>query len=835
LFYSVSHIAKIIGAGARIISDGRIEHLLFDSRKVFFPGTSLFFALKGARRNGHQFIPELYQKGVRSFVVSEDLPVADFPEVNILKVTDCSAALQELAAFHRRQFSYPVIGITGSNGKTIVKEWLYQLLHENYQVVRSPKSYNSQIGVPVSVWEMNRHHTMGIFEAGISQPGEMENLNRIIQPTIGILTNIGEAHNEGFENADQKTNEKLKLFNGADIVIYCSDDWMADKAIVLKHETAFHKTGRYPFRIFSWGRMNKADLQVAGIIKKNTETEIFGRYKNNEISITIPFMDEASIQNAISCWCVMLHLQIPQTVIARRMKLLQPVNMRLELKKGINHCTIINDSYSADLSSLHIALNFLQHKAGSSKKTVILSDFFQTGMNDEELYRQIAAELSHHQIDRVIGIGLHIRQHLQFDAGFKQRNPQTEFYSSTGDFISHFRFTDFRDEAILVKGARVFRFEQISQLLEQKIHQTELEINLNAVAHNLKQYQQCLRPNTKLMVMVKAFAYGSGGAEIANTIQYHKADYLGVAYADEGVELRNAGISLPVMVMNAEREAFDTMITHQLEPVIFSMNILKELDAFLKQEGIKNYPVHLETETGMNRLGFAKDDIVNLGKALRATGSFRVQSVFSHLAASEVAAQDNFTQRQFEVFTAACDVLQKELNYPFLRHIANTAAIVRHPQMQLDMVRLGIGLYGIDSAASGLTDLEPVATLKSSIAQIKKLKAGESVSYGRTTTLEKDTVIATISIGYADGYSRKLGNGNGKMLVNGQLAPVCGAVCMDMTMIDITGIEGVKEGDEVIIFGKDLPIQDLAGWAGTIPYEIMTGISQRVKRVYFEE
>lgn len=833
--YFISHIAKTIGANAEIVADNSIEYIFFDSRKIFYPASSLFIALKGPRRNGHSFIPELYKKGVKNFIVCEEIKKEDFPGSNILYVKDGLKALQQLAAFHRKQFDIPVIGITGSNGKTIVKEWLYQLLHENFNIVRSPKSYNSQIGVPLSVWEMNRQHTLGIFEAGISQPNEMDKLNEIIKPTIGILTNIGEAHSEGFDSIDQKVKEKIKLFENAELVIYCSDDWVADKAIVLKHELVFRKTGKHPFKIFSWGKINKSDLQILEINKSLTDTEIIAAYKDAETSIKIPFTDDASIQNAITCWCVMLHLGIKDSVVMKRMKQLQPVNMRLELKKGINHCTIINDSYSADLNSLHIALDFLNQMSSVDKRTVILSDFFQTGMNDEELYERITADLVQHKIDRVIGIGLNIANYLKFDSAPTSLPIKSEFYNSTEEFISRFRFSDFKDETVLVKGARVFCFEQIIQLLELKVHQTELEINLNAVAHNLQQYQKLLQPNTKMMVMVKAFAYGSGGAEIANTLQYHKIDYLGVAYADEGMELRKAGITLPIMVMNAEAETFEALINHQLEPVVFSFAMLRSLDSFLKREGIKNYPAHIEIETGMNRLGFAAAEINNLCKELKSTSSFRIQSVFSHLAASEDPMQDEFTNRQYELFKDLSEMIKNELGYDLLRHIANTAAILRHPQMQLDMVRLGIGLYGVDSATSGQLDLEPVATLKSTIAQIRNLKAGETVGYNRKGIIEKDSMIATISIGYADGYSRKLGNGIGKIWVRGQLAPVIGTVCMDMTMVDVTGIPGVKQGDEVIIFGKEISIQDLANWAATIPYEIMTGISERVKRVYYEE
>lgn len=835
MHYSVNHIARILGANATVVSDVIIEHLIFDSRKIYSPATSLFFALKGSRRNGHQFIPELYKKGVRNFVVSETADNALYPGANILKVENTLTALQQLTTQHRKQFQIPVIGITGSNGKTIVKEWLYQLLNEDYNVVRSPKSFNSQIGVPLSVWQMNRQHTIGIFEAGISQPGEMEKLQKIIRPTIGILTNIGEAHNEGFENTDQKVEEKIRLFEGVNLVIYCSDEWIADKAIVWKHENGFHKTGKYPFRIFSWGRMQKSTLKILKIRKKAPHTQIIAFYQDNEISITVPFTDDASIHNVITCWCVMLHLEIRDSIIAKRMETLQPVNMRLELKKGINNCTIINDSYSADLSSLHIALDFLQQQSMGSKKTVILSDFFQTNLVNEDLYSQIAADLVQHSVDRVIGIGLGIADNLDFESFLSGKPEKVEYYVSTEDFISRARISDFKEEIILVKGARVFQFEQIIQLLEQKVHQTVLEINLNSIVHNLKQYQQMLKPSTKMMAMVKAFAYGSGGAEIANILQYHKVDYLAVAYTDEGVELRKAGITMPIMVMNAEENTFDALVNYNLEPDIYSFGLLHALDAFLKQEGLQHYPVHLELETGMNRLGFSIENVTTLCAYLKITPSFKIQTVFSHLAASEESAHDNFSHEQYENFASACTIIKKETGFNFISHIANSAAIIRFPEMQMDMVRLGIGLYGVDNSSSGKPDLQTVATLKSTIAQIKNLKKGESVSYNRSSRVEKDSTIATVRIGYADGYNRRMGNGVGRMIVRRQEAPVIGTVCMDMTMIDVTGIPEVQEGDDVIIFGKELPIQQLADWTGTIPYEIMTGISQRVKRVYYEE
>ncbi|MBI5372386.1 MAG: alanine racemase [Sphingobacteriales bacterium] len=773
-----------------------VTQLLLDSRKILAPASSIFFALPGFRRDGHDFIPVLYRNGVRNFVISRDLDMDLYPEANLLRVRDTLAALQELAAYHRGRFSIPVIGITGSNGKTIVKEWLYQLLHPEYHIVRSPKSYNSQIGVPLSIWQMNPHHTLAIFEAGISRPGEMEKLEKMIRPTIGVFTNIGEAHSEGFSSREQKEKEKRILFRQAKEV---------------------------------------QSLQVIQKKRSGSSTRITAldpRNPGKEISIDIPFTDEASAANAITCWQLMLQLGYEEDTIRSRMMQLVPVDMRLELKKGINHCNVINDSYSVDLSSLEIALNFLVQQSPGIPRTVILSDFLQSAIPDDQLYSQVLEALKKHGVSRLIGIGERISAAISRQPAL---NFRLELYSSTAEFLQQFRSSAFKEEAILVKGARVFQFEQIVQQLEQKVHQTVLEINLNAIIHNLKAYQAALRPATKVMAMVKAFAYGSGGAEIAGILQYHKVDYLGVAYADEGVELRKAGISLPVMVMNPEENAFDTIVSHNLEPELYSFEIMKAFDLFLQKEGLPQYPVHIEVETGMNRLGFAAEEIKALGDYLLGTTSFNVQSVFSHLAASEEAVQDSFTKQQFEKFGKAVQELKSLLCYPFLTHIANSAAAIRHPELQLDMVRLGIGLYGVDSAVSGQLALETVATLKSTIAQLKFLKAGDSVSYNRKGRVQQDAVIATIRLGYADGYPRRLGNGAGRVWINGQLAPVIGTVCMDMFMVDVTGIAGVKEGDEVIVFGKDLPVQQLAGWADTIPYEILTGVSQRVKRVYFEE
>jgi len=828
--YFIDNIAAIIKAKWLVQHDNAlIEQLLIDSRKLIFPQSSLFFALKGPRRDGHAFIDQLYKKGVRNFVVSEAVDVTALSEANVLQVSDPLQALQNLVASHRKQFSLPVIGITGSNGKTIVKEWLNQLLEEQYTIIRSPKSYNSQIGVPLSVWPLNEQHELAIFEAGISQPGEMEQLQKIIQPTIGIFTNVGEAHSEGFVNVRQKVNEKLQLFRHVETLIYCQDDHEINSGVAaLWQQMPANKR----FEIFSWSMVSEATLQIRMVYKDGAKTTITAGYRGQEISIDIPFTDNASVENAIHCWCVMLHLKIPQEVIVQQMQQLGPVAMRLELKKGINNCSIINDSYSADLSSFTIALDFLSQQQQHEKKTVVLSDILQSGRSEKDLYAEVARLLQQRQVSRLIGIGERIshQQNIFNAAGI----PELAFYSSVDAFIKELSHIPFKDETILLKGARVFELEQIDRLLQQKVHQTVLEIDLTAVAHNLKQFQQLLKPATKMMGMVKAFSYGSGSYEIANALQFHRIDYLAVAYADEGVELRKAGINLPVMVMNPEESTFDVLVQYNLEPDLYSPGILLLFEDFVKKQGIQQYPVHIELETGMNRLGFSAAELPVVINSLQSP-FFKVQSVFTHLASSEDPQHDAYTNQQGELYMKMAEQIQAVLSYPFIRHVVNTAGIIRHPQWHLDMVRLGIGLYGGDSSGEGGLDLREVSTLKSTIAQIKDLKEGETVSYGRKGVATQNTRIATVRIGYADGYPRRLGHGAGKMLVNGHLAPVIGTVCMDMTMIDITNISHVQEGDEVIVFGGDLPVKQVAHWAQTIPYELLAGISQRVKRIYFEE
>jgi alanine racemase len=829
LQYHISQIASIIKG--QIITSGEdvvVRELLTDTRRAVFPESSLFFALRGDRRDGHSFIKEAFKKGIRNFIVGHP-PEDTLTGSNIILVGDVLEALQRLAAHHRSQYSIPVIGITGSNGKTIVKEWLNQLLDDRYNIARSPKSYNSQVGVPLSVWQLSDADTLGIFEAGISQSGEMEKLQRIIQPGIGIFTNIGEAHAAGFLNIRQKVNEKLRLFTNASTLIYCKDYPVINEEVVAMRAHLETGSGR-AFDIFSWSRVTEAALRITAVHKTETYTAINALYQDGPLNITIPFTDDASIENAINCWCLLLYLKIPHEDISKKMSALQPVAMRLELREGINNSSLINDSYSADINSLKIALDYLEQQHQHPKRTVILTDFLESGRSEKELYADVARLLQQHRVDRLIGIGAVISRNqpvFQANTGTEAR-----FFSSVEDFKQQFPRTHFSNETILIKGARAFALEEINGMLEKQTHQTLLEIDLDALLYNLNAYHQLLQPSTKLMAMVKAFSYGSGSYEIASALQFSKVDYLAVAYADEGVELRKGGITLPVMVMNPDESSFNTLVDYNLEPEMYSLELIRAFEIFLKKEGLIQFPVHIELETGMNRLGFAKEDIDALIHLLH-TNTFKVQSVFSHLVGSEDPGLDYFTRQQAQAFQEMSEQIRQALPYPFIRHLCNTSGISRHPSLQFDMVRMGIGLYGIDSAHKGA--LKEVSTLRSAIAQIKHLKAGETVSYGRSGVVQRDSRIATVRLGYADGYPRSLGNGKGSMLVHGRLVPTIGNICMDMTMVDITDVPEVTGGDEVIVFGKGLPVSDVARSAGTIPYEILTGISQRVKRIYFQE
>ncbi len=805
------------------------SYLSLDSRKIIFPEATVFFAIRNNHQNANLFVENLYKKGVRNFITDD--PNFDIKKValaNVILVNNAISALQRLAAWHRHNILFkqlPVIGITGSNGKTIVKEWLNQLLENDFSIVRSPKSFNSQIGVPLSVLNINTSHDLAIFEAGISLPSEMKKLEKIINPTIGIFTNIGSAHDEGFKNRKQKINEKLILFQNAQQLIFSADDEG------LAHEIKTFKKKNDQLELFSWGKKSNNNLQVKEIKKNKSSSTINVIFQNKKISIQINFTDEASIQNALHCLCVLIILNKADPKHLLQFNKLYPIAMRLELKQGINHCNIINDSYSNDLYSLEIALNFLTQQKQYKVHTLILSDILQSGVEPKKLYSKVASLIEQKKIDKFFGIGSEIFEHQNEFQSVKNK----AFFKSTDEFLKSVFLSGFHDETILIKGARRFEFEKITHLLEQKVHQTVLSINLNAIVYNLKKYKEKLKPDTKIMAMIKAFGYGSGSYEIASVLEFNKADYLAVAYADEGIELRKAGITIPIMVMNIDNSAFDSIINYTLEPEIFSFALLNDFSAYLKKSEIENYPVHLKIDTGMHRLGFMVDEIDSLCKKIANTNFIKVKSVFSHLAASEDPLEDDFTELQARLFNESCLKIKKSLGYFFYQHIDNTSGISRHPELQMDMVRLGIGLYGIDNNIRMQQNLKNVSALTTTISQIKKIKKGESVGYGRMGKVTKDSVIAVVRIGYADGYSRRLGNGNGKMMVKNKLAPVIGNVCMDMTMLDVTSIHDLREGDEVIVFGESLPVMKLAQWAQTIPYEIMTGISQRVKRIYFEE
>ena len=810
-----------------------IEELSIDSRNIAQPENAMFIALKTSLRDGHSYIQDAWQNGVRNFLVSQSIDMASLSGANIIQVKDTLVALQQIAAGHRKQYNIPVIGITGSNGKTVIKEWLYQLLSNQYNTLRSPKSYNSQVGVPLSVWLMSAEQELAIFEAGISQPGEMENLERIIHPTIGVFTNIGEAHSEGFMNMRQKINEKLILFRHAKQLVYCHDHAQLNECIVqYMHQVRGSRT-EDPLQLFTWSQKQEADLRISNISKTAAKANITGLYKGKEISISIPFNDDASVENAIHCWCVMLLLGVGQKEIKTQIAQLQQVSMRLELRHGINDCTIINDAYNSDLTSLQIALNYLDQQKQHNHHTVIMSDLLQIGKRDLDLYEEVAASISRKSIQRFIGIGPALYKNK---AAFrKYKKLRSIFFKSTEDFLKNFHLLTFDKEAILLKGARVFAFEKIGLLLEQQVHQTVMSIDLSALTHNLNVFRAELSPGVKTMAMVKAFAYGSGSYEIANLLQYAGVDYLTVAYTDEGIGLRKAGIKMPIMVMSPDASSFDRMIAWKLEPEIFNFRSMAAFISIAETLEVKDYPVHIKLDTGMHRLGFNPADIEELIIRIKDNPQIKIASVFSHLAASDDRKEDDFTMLQAQRFDEMSSKLLASLPYKPLRHLCNSAGIALHPELHYDMVRLGIGLYGVDSSNALEHKLKQISTLKTTIAQIREVPQGDSVGYGHHAIASGNLRIATICIGYADGFPRSLGNGNAYVLIHGKQAKTIGPIAMDMCMVDITHIPETKEGDDAVIFSEELPVTQLAAWAGTISYEIMTGISQRVKRIYVNE
>lgn len=818
---SIEEIASVIGAKRIGNHPAHIDWILTDSRSLCFPEETLFFALKTKRNDGHKYIADLYERGVRNFVVGTlTTEPESYPDANFLVVGSPLKALQRLASRHREQFQVPVVGITGSNGKTIVKEWLYQILSPERIITRSPRSYNSQIGVPLSVWMMNEHTELGIFEAGISEMGEMEALKPIIQPTIGVLTNIGGAHQENFTSLQDKCMEKLQLFKDCDVIVYNGDNELISSCVSKSLFTA---------REIAWStKDNERPLFIESIQKDDTGTTIKYRYLGFFKEYRIPFIDDASIENSLHCLAVALYLMVSPEDIAERMLHLEPIAMRLEVKEGKNGCILINDSYNSDFASLDIALDFMARRTEDKerKRTLILSDILETGQSGKLLYRQVAELVHSRGVNRIIGVGEEI------SASASRFEIEKNFFRSTSELIESGILSTLKNEVVLIKGARMFHFDQITDLLELKVHETILEINLNALTDNLNFYRNKLKPETKMVCMVKASAYGAGSFEIAKTLEDHRVDYLAVAVADEGADLRKAGIGSSIIIMNPEVTAFKTMFDYRLEPEVYSFHLLEELIKAAEREGATNCPIHIKIDTGMHRLGFDPADMPRLIERLKRQSAVIPRSVFSHLVGSDAERFDAFTRHQIETFEQAVTELQAGFSHKILRHICNTAGIQRYPGAQFDMVRLGIGLYGIDPFTNQM--LHNVTTLKTTILQIHDVPADETVGYSRKGVLNRNSRIAALPIGYADGLNRHLGNGKGYCLVNGQKAPYVGNICMDVCMIDVTDID-CKEGDKAIIFGDELPVTVLSDILDTIPYEILTSVSERVKRVYYQD
>lgn len=821
---TVAEIARVTGGKLRysdLYKDYPVIHIVTDSRTILHAENTVFFALVGIRNDGHNFIGELIAKGIRVFVVSRDTGLQNPENIALIEVDDTLDALQKLAAFHRSRFDFPVIGITGSNGKTVIKEWLNDLLSDFYSIARSPKSYNSQVGVPLSVWHIRHENNLGIFEAGISRPGEMMSLEKIIRPVIGIFSNIGDAHQENFRSVKQKISEKLLLFERCRKLIYCIDQL---KVASMVREFCRGK-GIEPV---GWSLKNeKAGIRFRDF-PENGGTRIEAKGKNFFTSFVIPFTDYSSIENCCHCFTAAIELNINPAFLSEKFRQLVPLSMRLELKKGINNCLLLNDFYNSDINSLEIALSVLNRQAEKNQleKTVILSDIRQSGLPGHELYSQVNKLLVDAGVRCIIGIGGDISRASSLFSINKQ------FFPSTQEFISGLKSIGFSQAAILIKGARDFRFEDISSVLQQKAHLTTLEINLNALVDNLNIFKSLLSPGTRIMVMVKAFSYGSGDVEIAKLLQFQRVDYLAVAVTDEGKDLRNSGITVPIIVMNPELHSFQQMLDYNLEPNLYSVQLAEEFARAVDLNALQFFPVHLKIDTGMNRLGLkSEEEIRQIIELFRKNSQLRLQSLFSHLVASDDPAFDDFTVEQVRRFEQVCGQITGALGYPVMRHILNSAGIERFRQYQFEMVRLGIGLYGVSCAH---LPLKAISRLKSTISQIKGVGPGETVGYNRSGCIERDSRIAVIPVGYADGLDRRLGNGRGKVFVNGNYAPFTGNICMDMCMADVTGIE-CKPGDEAEIFGENVTVSEVAAAAGTIPYEILTGISQRVKRVYIQE
>lgn len=828
--YSIKELENIIPGTWKILNEtAEVRNISQDSRKVKYPESTLFFAMHGGRLDGHNYISDLYDLGVRNFVVTRDKELAAYKDVNYVVVSDSLQAMHRLTAYHRGNFEFPIVGITGSNGKTIVKEWCHQMLQEDFVICRSPKSFNSQLGVPLSVWSLNTSHTLGIFEAGISEPDEMDKLQKIIRPTIGIFTTIGSAHSENFIHETHKIKEKLKLFLKADYLIYSADLSSLHQNI---REVFGNKTEQPDApELLSWGKNKEARYLILEEKKESNITRLHVQNGGESYWFTIPFSDMSSIQNAMHVVVLMLHLNYKAEQINGRLAKLQRVAMRLEQKEGINHSTIINDSYNSDIDSLRIALDFMQQQKYKQHKTVILSDILQSGMAGVDLYKAVNDLLLQSEVGRFIAIGPQLMSH---QAVFKPDNYPggVYFFKDSKQFIQQIQEEDFGQETILIKGARKFEFEHISAVLEEKAHATVLEIDLNALVHNLKVFQARLTPNTKVMAMVKAFAYGVSAIEVATLLEFHQVDYFAVAYTDEGVTLRKAGIKTPIMVLNPEERSFGSIIKYGLEPEIYSLDLLQKFSHAVEVSDYEGaFPIHIDVDTGMKRLGFELNEIEDLIEICKKDQYVHIQSVFSHLAGSDESELDDFTQEQIARFKQVGKQFDKALDYDTLKHLSNSSGIVRFPEAHFDMVRLGIGLYGYSGELQD--ELQTVTRLKTSVSQIKQVREGESIGYGRKGRATKDTKIATIAIGYADGLNRLLSNGLGEVFVHGQRAPIIGNICMDMAMVDIGNIPEVEVGDQVEIFGENISVAELATKLNTIPYEVLTAVSERVKRVFF--
>lgn len=872
--YTISKIQNWLNADwlQKADTTTAIHHLAFDSRRIIFPAQTLFFAIV-AQRDGHDFIADAYHRGVRNFVVSKPIEVQAFSEANFLKVADVLRGLHILAARHREQFpNLKVIGIAGSNGKTTVKEWLFQLLKPDFNIVRSPASFNSQIGVPMSVWQIRAEHDLAIFEADVSQSGDMAALAAIIKPNWGIYTNLGTAHDAGFATKSEKFAEHWTLYKGYAEAVFSltayqnptiTEQALTDKPLIYSDYPILQTQSHVHLRIIEKTRLDTGMVLTALFSKNQNQAQ--------RIQAQIPFTDTASIENACLCWLVLLALNIPPSVSAERLARLESIGMRLDRRAGINGSILINDSYSNDLTSLQMALDFMaQQNRYATRRTVILSDLLQTSSPTRSVpavlsetsahdslshpfpstgvqrtvYQQVAELLRLRGITKFIGIGHDIPE----IAAYLPPSVKSQFYNTPSAFLQEMRNSDFQQEIILVKGARVFQFEKIADRLAEKGHKTVLEINLDALAHNLSVFRRLLPPAVKLMAMVKASAYGNGADDVAHLLEQRGIDYLAVAYADEGIALRNAGIRLPIMVMNPEESSFEAMYRFQLEPEIYALRLLKKFSQFVttilatENKTAEQTPVkiHLKLDTGMHRLGFEATDIQSVIAYLDTCPAIQVASIFTHLAATEAAEQDDFTHEQIRRYEAMYQTLASYLNRvkPIqkpLRHVLNSSGILRFPAYHFDMVRLGIGLYGVESSALLQKELQVVQTLKATISQIKQIAPPETVGYGRHGQVHRPSRIATISIGYADGLLRGASRGQFSVGLHGHLAPTIGNVCMDMTMIDVTDVPDAQEGDEVEIFGRQVPVQDLAKALGTIEYEVFTTLSERIKRVYYQE